>query len=246
MQPRGGFSPASLFSGGVQGFVWDASAAGALFQERTGASATTAASATTDPVGSVKDFSGNGNWFTVPTSDTKRPLLNITGGLYSLTFDGTDDEANCATAALLSVLDDKDFFVGFATSNVNASERIFFSTLSNVNIGIPASQGDLMSFRYSLYFNAGSSQTTQVAGAHVWSWNAASASMSCYRDGSIQGSAVSITGSVSGSSAYVGSRGGSLYCGAKIYRAIVCGRSLTAPELASATTWLGAGAGLTL
>ena len=81
------FTPASI--SGLK--LWLKSDAG-LYQERTGASATTLASADSDPVGSWLDQSGNGNHATAPT-DACRPLLKtaIQNGRNIVRFDGTDD-----------------------------------------------------------------------------------------------------------------------------------------------------------
>lgn len=63
-----------------------------LFQERTGAAATTPAVADADPVGTWLDQSGNGN-HVVATTDAKRPSLKlaIQNGMPVVRSDGTDD-----------------------------------------------------------------------------------------------------------------------------------------------------------
>jgi lysophospholipase L1-like esterase len=91
---RGGRSAAAL--GGafsplaISPFLWlDPSDLSTLFQERTGASATTP-SVVDGPVGSMHDKSANGIWLTAP-SDSARPTLRNSGLLYWLEFDGVDD-----------------------------------------------------------------------------------------------------------------------------------------------------------
>ena len=66
--------PASLFENSEDGAVYDVSLASSLFQERTGASATTPASIG-DPVGTILDQSGNGNHAVAP-SDAARPCYS--------------------------------------------------------------------------------------------------------------------------------------------------------------------------
>jgi hypothetical protein len=82
----GGFSPLSLSPA-----LWLRADQG-LYQERTGASATTAASADADPVGTWLDQSGNGRHATA-AADSKRPTLKlaIVNGKPVVRFDGSDD-----------------------------------------------------------------------------------------------------------------------------------------------------------
>lgn len=81
---------ATLFSNGQNGFAFAPWKNDTLFQERTGASATTPAGVG-DPVGTMKDVSGNG-LYAVATADGKRGVLRQTGGgLYYIEFDGLDD-----------------------------------------------------------------------------------------------------------------------------------------------------------
>jgi hypothetical protein len=81
----GAFSPLSLSP-----HHWlEPSDLGTLFQERTGASATTP-SEVDGVVGTMLDKSGNGHHFVAP-SDDARPLLRNSGSLYWLEFDGVDD-----------------------------------------------------------------------------------------------------------------------------------------------------------
>lgn len=71
--------------------LWLKSDAG-LFQERTGAAATTPAAADADPVGTWKDQSGNGRHF-IAATDARRPTLKlaIQNGLPVVRADGVDD-----------------------------------------------------------------------------------------------------------------------------------------------------------
>lgn len=79
------FSPLSLAP-----FIWlDPSDLTTLFQERTGASATTPAEVD-GVVGTMLDKSGNGRHVIAP-SDAARPILRNSGSLYWLETDGIDD-----------------------------------------------------------------------------------------------------------------------------------------------------------
>jgi hypothetical protein len=90
MPKRHAWTPATLFSRGVGGTWFDPSDLSTLFQERTGAAATTP-SAVGEPVGTMLDKGVWGHHATAP-SDAERPLLQQDGnGKYYLLFDGVDD-----------------------------------------------------------------------------------------------------------------------------------------------------------
>lgn len=63
-------------------------------QETTGGSATTAAVADGDPVGTVKDRIGG--LYPVAPGSTNRPTLRLVNGVAVLEFDGTDDRLSCS------------------------------------------------------------------------------------------------------------------------------------------------------
>lgn len=85
--------------GAPLGEVWvDPSDLSSMRQERTGASATTAA-AVGSPVGSIRNRGSLGGWL-VTASDGARPVLRSSGGLYWLEFDGTDDYLRLTAPAL--------------------------------------------------------------------------------------------------------------------------------------------------
>ena len=89
---RAAFSPLSL----SPRLLPDPSDLSTLFQERTGASATTP-SEVDGVVGTMLDKSGNGNHMVAP-SDGARPILRNSGSLYWLEFPGTDDFLRVAFA----------------------------------------------------------------------------------------------------------------------------------------------------
>lgn len=82
----GGFDPASLFAGGVQGGWWDPSDLTTMFQSGTRASPGAAVEIDGDPVGLVLDKSGNNNdWL---SSGGARPIYRTSGGLRWIEGDG--------------------------------------------------------------------------------------------------------------------------------------------------------------
>lgn len=79
--------------------VWfDASDLSSMKQERTGASATTAA-AVGQPVGSWRNKGSLGGW-AVTDADAKRPILQQRGAFYEVVFDGVDDLLRLPAPAL--------------------------------------------------------------------------------------------------------------------------------------------------
>ena len=78
-----------LFANGEQGFFYDPSDMGTMFQDAAGTIPITAAG---QPVGLIRDKSGRNN-HAYQTASASRPLLqrNATTGAYYLAFDGADD-----------------------------------------------------------------------------------------------------------------------------------------------------------
>lgn len=81
------FSPLALFSNGEQGMWYDPSDLTSMFQDSAGTTPVTAAG---QPVGLLRDKSGNNNHASQPTA-ASRPILRNTGALWYLQFDGVDD-----------------------------------------------------------------------------------------------------------------------------------------------------------
>lgn len=110
--------------------LFDISVANTLYQERTGASATTP-SAVGDPVGSLKNLGTAGGWAVAP-SDLARPTLRSSGGLYWLETDGSNDRMTIsitATAGITAALAlNVDTLVnGAASMELRATSRNDFS-----------------------------------------------------------------------------------------------------------------------
>ena len=81
------YNPLSLFAAGEQGVWYDPSDMSTLFQDAAGTIPVTTAG---QPVGLMRDKSGRGNHATQTTA-TSRPILQTSGGLLYLAFDGIDD-----------------------------------------------------------------------------------------------------------------------------------------------------------
>lgn len=97
-------SPATFFTGGERGMVWDLSSLANLKQNIDGTGAVTTVG---DPVGYVADLSGNGNHWKAAANDTTRPTYQTDAdGKAYLSFDGTNDVLH-ATTPFLTTTDGK-------------------------------------------------------------------------------------------------------------------------------------------
>lgn len=92
----GGWSPASLFAGGVEGAWYDPSDLSTLWQDAAG---TVPVISNGDPVGLMLDKSGNGRHASQVTS-SRRPTWRTDGALCWLESDGVDDFLTTGTITL--------------------------------------------------------------------------------------------------------------------------------------------------
>jgi len=108
------FTPAQLFSTGVQGVWYDPSDMSTLFQDSAG---TTPVTAVEQPVGKMLDKSGRGNHATQATAGN-RPTLSARYNLLTKT-EQFDDAAWSKTNASVSVVSGQQKLVENATSNLH-------------------------------------------------------------------------------------------------------------------------------
>lgn len=101
------FTPLNLFSTGEQGAWFDPSDITTLFQDDAG---TVSVTADGDPVGMMRDKSGNGH-HALQTTAGSRPTYRASGGLAWLEFDGVDDFM-VTNAVALSTTDKVSLFTG--------------------------------------------------------------------------------------------------------------------------------------
>lgn len=178
--------PRAFFGGGVSPLLldpalWLKSEVG-LYQERTGASATTAASADTDPVGTWLDQSGNGRHLTAP-ADNQRPILKlaIQNGRPVVRLDGSDDKMVFAASLTLN---DYSFFIVQKSSN----DGMFFGG-PNDQVRI----GDSGNNRLSLYrggaFVVSNTLTNPRTEYSLVEYHRTGTSVSFFEDGVAKGTA---------------------------------------------------------
>ena len=118
------WTPADLFLGGEQGVWYDPSDMSTMFQDSAGTTPVTAAG---QPVGLILDKSGNGN-HALQTTAASRPLLQTSGGLWWLEFDGVDDALSTESVDF-SATDKTSIFTGVYRS---ANRGVLAELSSNV------------------------------------------------------------------------------------------------------------------
>ena len=106
-----------LFANGEQGFFYDPSDMGTMFQDAAGTIPVTAAG---QSVGLIRDKSGRNN-HAYQTASASRPLLqrNATTGAYYLAFDGADDFL-VTNSINFAVTDKVSLFVGVRKLSVTS------------------------------------------------------------------------------------------------------------------------------
>ncbi len=137
------FDPLTLFKDGEQGAWYDPSDKSTLFQDVAGAVPVTKDG---DPVGLMKDKSGNGNHAT-QTASAARPVYKTDGILHWLAFDGVDDyfESNNLvpydgnSLYIATALKTNDLIIGgvfrFKDNNVNESDTSANYLEEYINVG---------------------------------------------------------------------------------------------------------------
>jgi len=168
----GAFSPLSLFASGEEGAWYDPSDLTTMWTDTAGTIQATAVLEGDTPtaanaVARIDDKSGNGNHATQITSPS-RPYLTVTaGGLYYLSFDGTDDFMTSGTNADWKYLHDgTGAYVGAGitatdSANPDSIEFIFATNDSSPTaVGFYASIDDRSSVSRNEAWNVRVSSTT--------------------------------------------------------------------------------------
>ena len=125
------FDPVLLFADGGQGVFYDPSDLSTMFKDSAGTQPVTADG---DPVGLIKDRSGNGNHAIAPNS-AARPTYRTDGVLHWLQFDGVDDFLLCEDMSLIF----DDFYIGVATQELaRQNSSIYYMTLKSPTTRIQA------------------------------------------------------------------------------------------------------------
>jgi hypothetical protein len=216
-----------------------------LYQETTGASATTPAAAHGDPVGTWK--ARTGQYFTA-SATTKRPLLQISGAYRYLLFDGVDDFLTSAASPFAGgAAASASVFARFRYATVPASGKA--AVFGQVNDQIEFfSDGDAGHLVGRSRDNASNYHAANLAQAAQGVWysggtvnDGAGSLVTGYRDAA---TATAATGGgllVSTANFQVGAMsGGALgWLAGSVASVVGYGRALTATEVAKLFTFLG-------
>ena len=228
------FDPASISPN-----IWiDPSDLSTLFQERTGAAATTP-SVVDGPVGTARDKSGNARHLVAP-SDAARPTLRSDGTLYWLEFDGTDDSlARTSTISLTQPWD-----------RISAIRNITWVNVKYIMSGAASGVGGLRQFgttpQMDMYDGSAAATNGNLAvgtnGVITEHHENASSSLQVNNGAAATGT----TGATNPNDFGLGSlAGGAGYANVRIY-GVLAKNSMSAGEIASVKTYMAAKAGVTL
>lgn len=249
------FDPVSLFASGEKGIVLDPSNIATLFQDSAG---TVPVTAYGDPVGKIADLSGNNAHLTQATAGT-RPIYTDNGHK-ALTF---YNHALASAAVNFSATDKITAVVSIRfNSTANIGVAVELGNIVSINgsfalyaPGIANSLGHVSYIRGTAF--GGVKQTTaptnintdalsaifDIAGAAIQD------EIKLRNNGVLEATTVdsvgpSGTGNFGNQPIYIGKRTGALNPSKmQIGRCIIIGRTLTAPELAAAETWVVADSG---
>ena len=148
--------------------LWlDASDQSTMYQERTGAAATTLVASDADPVGTWKDRSGNARHVTA-SGDSKRPTYKVSthNGRSSIYFDGVNDNFNI-TSSILSGLSGYSIFMVRQWEVPGAAAAIFAGS-NNIFEYVTVSAGSITGRRsYISGGNYGSTATLSLSASVV-------------------------------------------------------------------------------
>lgn len=247
-----GWTPQVLFTGGVLGVLYDSSDITALFQD---AAATVPVTALGDPVGCIRDKSGNG-FHATQSTDANRPTWQQDAtGRYFLLFDGLND--GLASGAIdLTATDAMTSFVGMRKLADSATAVVYeFSANSSLNSGVFAMFAPIAGAGVSV--RSGGSALSNIGNSAVTF--AAPSTMVVTHQARISTDTNSIrtnagaanpqvtdqgTGNYGNHALFVGSRsGGTLPFNGRIYQFVLLGRAATADEITQTEAFINARTG---
>jgi hypothetical protein len=239
----GAFSPRKLFTSGVAGAWYDPSDFSTLFQDNAG---TTPVTATGQSVGRILDKSGNANHATQATAASKPTLQQTAGGLYYLSFDGSNDSMSTSSINFSST--DKMSVCTGVTKSSDAAQAILYElsvdTFSNNGSfllwapGAAAGANYYARVRGSLLSNAITFATYAAPITNVATMLAdiSGDSVNIRVNGASAVTSTSDlgTGNFGNYPLFIGRRNNaSLPFNGRIYQMVVCGKALSASDLAA-------------
>lgn len=252
----GAFDPLSLFATGEVGVYYDPSDMSTLFQDSAGTTPVTAAG---QPVGLMLDLSGNGHHASQPTA-SNRPILQESGGKYSLKFDGVDDFMSNA-AIDFSGTDKISAWVGITRLSSSVSLAIETATDHNSTNGTLALVSGTDGVTVDGFTSKSRGSLISTFGAYM-SYVPMAVSHSLYLTHDISGDISTIhvdgvagtdgtqdkgTGNFGNYPLYIASRAGtSLFFNGNIYSLIIAGALYDANTVAKTNQYVAKKTGVTL
>jgi len=250
------FDPASMFTPTTPGWVYNLSDFSTLYQDSAGTIPVTAAG---QPVGLMLDLSGNGNHASQPTAG-KRPILQESGGKYSLKFDGVDDFMS--TAAIdFSGTDKLSAWVGVQANSDGFSYIWSLGDSPNTSAGAAlvrgfATIGEYGTYLYGTALNYRNStaysavDTSVITQALDISGVTDADEIAMQRNGApvsySSGGGLAGTGSLPNAPIYLASANGANVFLGNLYSSVCLGRAATADELTKTQAWVAEKTGVTL
>lgn len=255
-----GFSPASLFTAGEQGYWLDPSDFSTMFQDEAG---TTPVTAVGQSVRRILDKSGRGNHFTQANVANAPLLQQDAGGNYFLLFDGSDDWLQSAATINPGAVDKAQVFAGVRKLS-DASEQVIVeaSATSVTNDGsftFTAARGSAPNYAFPLRGSTVSTLTattftSPVTNVLACQYDLAQASRDTEIVPTINAATPTLTGSGAASAGtgnfltythYIGRRAGtSLPLNGRLYQLITrYGANLTADQIAATETFVNSKTG---
>lgn len=224
------WTPAALFTGGVQGAWYDPSDLSSMWQDSAG----TTPAAVGQPVGKILDKSGNGNHATMTTAANRPTLTQDGNGKYGLSFNGTNQTLTASgqtySAARTTVI----------TINADGVSQGAFLAYDNAEKWEPWGPFNVQS--PTLQF-----ASTSYNAVHTCGFNRASASSGTVSTDNVAGNTTTTPPNSTGTTLSIGGLApSSEWASCKIYGLCVVNASLSASDQAKLTKWLGAKGGQTL
>lgn len=243
------FSPAALFTTGVNGAWYDPSDFSTMFQDAAG---TVPVTAVGQPVGRILDKSGRGNHAFNPSGNSANfPVLQQDGtGRYYLDFNGVNQ--------WLRSINSIDFTYGDKVF-VSAGVRKLSDAARSIAVEFGSNQ--LQAFKFEapstassaqyLFTSAGSSVSassyvnSSVAApatnvlSGIGNISAPSAILRVNGNQVVQSTTTQGTGNYGNYPLYIGARAGtSLWFNGRLYGLVIAGKAASASEIANTETWL--------
>ena len=248
----GGWSPVTLFAGGIQGAFYDPSIMSTLWQDSAGTTPVTAAG---QPVGKMLDLSGNGN-HAIQATAINRPTLQQDGyGRYYLSFNGTNSWMYTSASISINGVGGvgNSAVVGFANANLTPQTMLF-------EVANRASLVRFMTnkqFAYVYYDPTGTSPQASASSSLVNNSIYVGSSRVSYALGQIQAWSNNVTGGAQTTTPNpflttavqlnLGSQAGlGYFYQGSMYAGFAIARPLTDSELAAARTYIGGKCGVAI